>query len=205
MLVGVLDLHTNMDILAAIRGPERLCMDLIDCPELIDKAMADARAIFPEIWEGIRTAGRMDEMGYHGNVYSMEGAAVLQCDFSCMISPEMFRRWVLPALEEEAEIVKHLFYHWDGPGALVHTSDLINSKGLYLLGYEIGTGNGSCLDYIDLYKKVQKGGKAVYVAGTPDMVKQIHHELQPEKVVYIVYANNQSESEALLEWFKKNT
>ncbi len=35
------DLHTNMDLLAAIRGRQRLCMDLIDCPDLIDCAMSD--------------------------------------------------------------------------------------------------------------------------------------------------------------------
>lgn len=98
----------------------------------------------------------------------MEGAATLQCDFSCMISPEMFRRWVLPTLEEEAEIVKHVVYHWDGPGALVHTEDLISSKGLHALGYVPGEGNGDPADYIDLYKKLQKGGKAVHVWGSVD-------------------------------------
>jgi len=104
MLLTHIDLHTNMDIFAAIRGPQKLCTDLLDCPELIDRAMDDARAIFPKIWYEIAKAGRMDDFGYCHGMYSMEGAATLQCDFSCMISPEMFRRWVLPALEEEAEI-----------------------------------------------------------------------------------------------------
>ncbi|MGI6705555.1 MAG: hypothetical protein ACOX6S_04605 [Clostridia bacterium] len=205
MLLSSLDLHTNMDLLAAIRGPQRLCMDLIDRPEMIDRAMMDARALFAEIWEAISKAGRMEEYGYCHGMYSMEGAAVLQCDFSCMISPEMFRRWVLPALEEEAEIVKHAIYHWDGPGALVHTKDLLASKGLHTLSYVPGAGRGSHVDYIDLFKQVQEGGKAVQVLGTPDEIKAIHRELKPNLVMYGTSTASQSEAEALLEWFVKNT
>jgi len=205
MLLVPPDLHTNMDLLSALRGPERLCMDLLDQPEQIDKAMLDARAVFPKVWDAVREAGRMDELGYCNGVYSMEGAAILQCDFSCMISPEMFRRWVLPALEEEAEIVKHVIYHWDGPGALVHTNDLVSSKGLHTLSYVPGEGHGDHTDYIDMYKKLQKGGKAVQVGGSIDQVKHMHRELRPEKTLYSTYASSQSEAEELLEWFVKNT
>jgi 5-methyltetrahydrofolate--homocysteine methyltransferase len=205
MLVSSLDLHTNMDILAPIRGPQRLCMDLIDQPEMIDRAMAGARAIFPKVWGDIAKAARMDEFGYCHAIYSMEGAAVLQCDFSCMISPPMFRRWVLPALEEEARIVKHAMYHWDGPGALVHTEDLLRSEGLHSLSYVPGAGRGNHIDYLDLMKRVQAGGKAVQFGGNPDQIKQAHRELRPEKVAYFTATRAPDEAEQLLEWFVKNT
>ncbi|MBD3182192.1 hypothetical protein GF312_07865 [Candidatus Poribacteria bacterium] len=205
MLLVSLDLHTNMDLIAAIRGPQQLCLDLIDQPEMIDRAMEYARAIFPKLWKDISEAGRMDEFGYCHGMYSMEGAATLQCDFSCMISPEMFRRWVLPALEEEAEIVKHVVYHWDGPGALVHTEDLLASKGLHTMSYVPGTGHGGHIDYLDLFKKVQAGGKAVQVHGSPDQIKYMHKELIPEKTYYSTRTQSQKEAEELLAWFVKNT
>ncbi|MHB1485648.1 MAG: uroporphyrinogen decarboxylase/cobalamine-independent methonine synthase family protein [Saccharofermentanales bacterium] len=205
MLLAPPDLHSNMDLLSALRGPENLCMDLIDDPELIDRAMADARAVFPKIWNAVKDAGRFEENGYCNTFYSMEGAATLQCDFSCMISSEMFRRWVLPALEEEAEIVKHAMYHWDGPGALIHTDDLIASKGLHTLAYVPGEGRGRPVDYLELYKKVQAGGKAVYVWGSIDEIKFMHSELMPAKTIYNAYGANQAEADALLEWFVKNT
>jgi len=140
MLISPIDLHTNMDLLAAARGPEQLCLDTMDRPEMLDRAMADARALFVELWDAIATAARMKERGYFGGGYSMEGASFLQCDFAYMIGPEMFRRWVLPALEEEAQIVKHVTYHWDGPGALVHADDLVASRGLHTLSYVPGAG-----------------------------------------------------------------
>ncbi len=205
MLLSSLDLHSNMDLLAAIRGPQRLCLDTLDRPSILDEAMASARAIFPTLWEAISRAGQMDERGYCHAFYSMEGAAILQCDFSCMIGPEMFRRWVLPALEEEASIVKHALYHWDGPGALKHTDDLVHSRGLFALSYVPGDGRGTHIDYIDLFKRVQAGGKAVQVWGTPEEIKAIHRELRPEKVFYCTSTNTPDEADALLEWFVQHT
>jgi len=61
------DLHTNMDLIAAIRGPQQLCLDLLDSPELIDRAMTDARSIFREWWSRLVKAGRMDDYGYAKN------------------------------------------------------------------------------------------------------------------------------------------
>ena len=205
MLLSSLDLHTNMDLLAGLRGPERLCIDLVDRPEAIDRAMVSARQVFAVVWNAIAEAGRMHERGFCHLAYSPGGAAVLQCDFSCMISPQMFRRWVLPALEEEAEIVGHAVYHWDGPGALVHTDDLVASRGLHTLSYVPGAGRGVHLDYLDLYQRVQRGGKAVHFGGTPQELKEAHRVLDPTKVLYTCRTDTQAEAEELLEWFVRNT
>ncbi|MCL5996280.1 MAG: hypothetical protein M1546_09525 [Chloroflexi bacterium] len=205
MLLMPLDLHTNMDLLSALRGPQRLCLDLIEQPAMIDQAMQDARAIFPQVWKAISAAGRMDEHGYCHVIYSMKGAAFLQCDFAALISPAMFQRWVLPALEEEAEIVKHVVYHWDGPSALVHTDLLLQSRGLHTLSFVPGDGNGTHLDFLPLLKRVQAGGKAVHVWGTPEEMKLLHRELEPEKVIYCTTTSSQAEADALLDWFVKHT
>ncbi|NQT93933.1 MAG: hypothetical protein HQ559_14325, partial [Lentisphaerae bacterium] len=205
MVLSSLDLHTNMDLLSAVRGPQRLCTDLLDCPDQIDRRMDEARAMFRPVWDAIAEAGRMDELGYCHCVYSMAGAATLQCDFCCMIGPEMFRRWVLPALEEEARLVKHAIYHWDGPGALVHADDLIASEGLHTLSYVPGHGHGGHLDYLDLYQRVQQGGKAVEFCGSPDEVKQAHRVLRPEKTLYRTMASSRAEADELLDWLTNNT
>jgi hypothetical protein len=111
----------------------------------------------------------------------------------------------LPALEEEAQIVKHALYHWDGSGALAHTDDLLSSIGLHALSYVPGTGCGNHIDYLDLFKRVQKGGKAVQVRGSKDEIKFMHRELKPEKAFYCTNVGSQSEAEELLKWFVKNT
>ena len=202
------DMHTNMDLLSALRGPQKLCMDLLDCPEIIDRAMTDIRKVMPSLWSAISAAGDMPAVGYalesHA-LYSRTGSATLQCDFSIMMSPKMFRRWVIPALEEEARVVGHVVYHWDGPGALVHKKDLIALPGLHTLSFVPGDGNGSPVDYIDLLKELQAAGKSVHVWGTPDECKRMHKELMPHKVFYCTETKTRSEAEKLLEWFTKNT
>jgi hypothetical protein len=183
-------------------------MDLIDCPEKIDRAMLDARAVFRQLWSDLTQASRMPETGYclesHA-LYSREGSATLQCDFSIMLSPTMFRRWVLPTLEEEAELVKHVVYHWDGPGALVHVKDLLASCGLHTLSFVPGDGHGDPVDYIDLLKNLQENGKSVHVWGTIEQCKTMHLSLHPEKIFYCTQAETQSEAEGLLDWFVDHT
>ncbi len=205
MLLRGLDWHTNMDLLSALRGPDRLCVDLVERPEMIDEAMKSARAIFPQVWEAIVEAGKMRERGYCNVLYSMEGADILQCDFGAMISPEMFARWALSALEEEAALVKNVYYHWDGPTQLVHEDLLCGSRGIHTLQFQMGAGHGAPIDYLELYRRLQSKGKGIYFWGSPDELKAAHKVLQPERVVYTTGVGSVKEAEDLLQWFVKNT
>lgn len=147
----------------------------------------------------------MDANGYCHVLYSMEGAAFLQCDFAALISPAMFKRWVLPALEEEAEIVKHAVYHWDGPTALVHADLLAHSRGLHTMSFVPGDGNGTHIDFLPVLKRMQAAGKAVHVWGTPEQMKALHRELEPNKVMYCTTADSEKEADELLQWFVQHT
>jgi len=208
MLINHLDLHTNGDLLAAARGPDRLCMDMVDQPELVDLAMDSARKIFTEFWHRIAEAGKMYERGHVNGLYSMEGAAVVSCDFCCMISPEMFRRWIRPAYEEECTIVKHAFHHWDGPTALKHEADILSLPGFHTIGYVPTVGINERIKHIEhlpLMRRIQKAGKAVQFIGTIDECKQAHRELDPAKTMYCTGADSVKEADDLLAWFVKNT
>lgn len=205
MLLRGLDWHTNLDLLSAARGPQRLCMDMAECPEIIDAAMESARPIFRRMWDLITDTAKMYERGFSNAIYSMDGADILQCDFGAMISPAMFKRWALPALEEEASIVKHVYYHWDGPTQLAHTDLLCTSKGITLLDFVMGAGNGKHIDWLDLYKSLQKRGRSVVFVGDQDEVKTAHKELDPRRVVYFTGAKSPKEADDLLAWFVANT
>jgi len=191
------DLHTHIGILLAMRGAEALCQDLLDCPELVDRALEQSMAVFDRVYTRCCSG------------FGLPGAAGLwlQCDFSCMISTPMFRRFALPYLEREAEYNQgRVFYHWDGVTALTHTDDLLASKGLYCLSFVPGAGNGDHPDYLDLYEKCQAAGKAIYVWGNPDQCKLMHRRLKPDMTVYDVHGvQSVAEGEELLEWFRRNT
>jgi hypothetical protein len=207
LVIGHLDTHSNMDALSAIRNPQRLCEDLIDCPDLIDRAMRDVRAIFPKFYDAIYKAGDMDRRGSSSwiPIYGEGKAIAMQCDFCCMVGPEMFRRFILPALEEEASYTDHSIYHYDGPGALVHLQDILAIKDLGAIQWVQGAGNKPFIEWMDLLKEIQKAGKAVWVPCSPEELRVYHRELKPELVFYVCGARTEAEARETLDWLVRNT
>ncbi|MCX7847762.1 MAG: hypothetical protein N2595_07025 [bacterium] len=207
-VVGMADLHSNLDALAAMRGPERLCIDLYDCPDLVAAALADMRAAYPFVYETLSAAGGMNSAG--GTIgwlplWCPGRCATIQCDTLCLISPEFSRRFVLPALEEEAAFLDHSILHLDGPGALVHLDDLLAISRIDVVQWVPGAGQPPMHTWIELLRHIQRSGKAVYVYGVRvDDVKQIHPMLRPEKTVYSVELDSCEEGEALLAWLTRH-
>ena len=206
-LVGIPDIHANMDALSALRGPEKLCTDLLDAPEKIDTAMKSVRRAFAPVFEGVEKAGRMADRGYIGWLpfYCERRFAVLQCDFACMVSPEHFRRWILPALEEESSYLDHCVYHYDGPDALVHLKDVLSIPGIDAIQWVPGAGNPPVIEWMDLLLEIQKAGKGLYIGASPDEVKVCHRTLKPEGVLYDVCVSSEQEARDLLAWLRANT
>ena len=55
---------------------------------------------------------------------------MLQCDFSYMISPAMFERFVMPDLAACCDALDHGFYHLDGKGEIRHLEMLLSLERL---------------------------------------------------------------------------
>ena len=208
-LVGVTDLHSNMDALAAMRGPQRMCLDFYDCPDLIAQAMADVRATYAFVYESLCQAGGMSAAtGTIGWVpfWCAERFATIQCDFLCMVSPELSRRYILPALEEEAAYLDHCILHFDGPGALPHLDDILAIKAIDAIQWVSGAGQAPMHTWTDVLLRCQKAGKALQIYGVgPEEVKHLHRILAPNKTVYCVDVKTVAECDDLLLWLERNT
>ena len=205
--VAMLDLHSNMDCLADIRGPQQLCFDLIDCPDEVEAALNAVRKSYAEVYDGLFEAAGGPATGTSTwlPMYSSGKFSSVQCDFICMISPELARRFVIPCLEEEAAFLDHCCYHCDGPDALVHLDDILAIKDIQAIQWVPGTGNPQPIEWMDLLKRIQAAGKSLWLAGSPEEVKVFHKELKPELVTYDVYAASAAEADELIKWLKKNT
>ena len=196
------DYHSNMDLLLSLRGDENLCRDLYDCPELIDRAMEGARETFRYIWGNTTAAAKMDQTGYWFDAFGKKSTCVLACDFICMISGEMVRRWFIPTIEYEASFIDNVIFHWDGPGALRHFDDIMGIEKIHTIAFVPSPGQ-SHIDYIELYKKCQVHGKCVKVGGNVEQVKYMFGELNPAMTMFSVGVSDESEFRALEDWMRK--
>lgn len=206
-LVGMLDLHSNLDWLAAIRGPDQICMDIIDQPDMVHKAMANVRKLHQVVYHELYNAACMAERGTCGWLpyFCEERYATTQCDFCLLLSPEHFGQFVLPALDEESSFLDHSVYHYDGRGALRHFDAITGIKNLDGIQWTPSAGDKPMIEWIDLLKRFQAAGKHVFVGCSAEEVKIFHRELKPNLVFYSTCVNSQREADELLKWLEANT
>ncbi len=207
-IVGALDTHSNLDCLSALRGPERICMDLIEYPDEVLKALKWIDAAYKPMYDAIYEAGRMAEFGTTCwvEMYSEGRMQCVQCDFSYMVSPEHFRRFILPSLEYECSVIDHAVYHLDGVGAFRHLDDLLSIPDLHTIQLVPGAGQPTAPHWLDMLKRIQQRGKSIQVFVTPDELKTMHTELEPAKTFYWVSdCYTSTEAENLLHWLVSHT
>lgn len=134
------DFIEGLDTLAAMRGTEQLLTDLIERPDWVRCALRRITDLYFRYYDVTYDLIR-DEVG--GSVFwtwAPGRAAKLQCDFSAMISPGMFRDFMVPILGEMTERVSYSIYHWDGPGAITHHDALLALPRLNMIQWTPGAG-----------------------------------------------------------------
>jgi 5-methyltetrahydrofolate--homocysteine methyltransferase len=160
------DLIEGLDTLAAMRGTERLLTDLLERPDWVRGCVERITGLYFHHYDVLYDLIR-DEVG--GSVYWVWAPgrlAKLQCDFSAMISPAMFREFMVPVLCEMTERVSYSLYHWDGPGALGHLDALLSVPGLDMIQWTPGAGNEPSWHrrWWPMFHRILDVGKRVFVA-----------------------------------------
>jgi hypothetical protein len=207
-LVGALDLHSNFDWLVAIRGPDRLCMDLVDTPELIHRAMRSVRELYPITYTALYEAGNMAGRGTGGWLpyFCEERYATTQCDFACLLSPAQFNEFVLPALEEESEFLDRSVYHYDGATALQHFDAVTSIGRLDGIQWTPTAGGPPMVEWVELLQRFQATGKNVFVGCSAEELREVFHPaLKPNLVFYHVGVGSEREADELLRWLERHT
>ena len=130
---------------------------------------------------------------------------VLQSDFSCMISGEMFAEFDLGRLRREAGLLGAAEYHLDGQDAVRHLEAVCGVEEISVIQWQPGARNGPFSRWLDLLKRIQAKGVAVYVPCDTEDIKTYHRELDPSLVFYQCSAPTQQAADETLEWLVRNT
>jgi len=84
---------------------------------------------------------------------------MLQSDFSYMLSPRMFQRFVLPDLVTLCDHLDYGFYHLDGKGEIAHLEQLLAIRRLRGIQWQPGDGQPLADGWLPLLKRIRDGGK----------------------------------------------
>ena len=175
-LVGCPDLVENLDILSSLRGLDFLLEDLIDRPGWVTDRLAEINAAWFEVYQHVYDIIHEEDGSSAFNAFILWGpgkTAKLQCDFSALISPRMFKKFVVPVLTEQCAWLDHSMYHLDGSHCLGHLDLLLEIEGLDAIEW---TPNptvppGGSPEWYPMYRKILAAGKSVQAIGIrPDEV-----------------------------------
>lgn len=131
-IVGVTDLGGIMDVIASLRITKQLLMDVYDDPDRISLASAWVIDVWHKCFDELTELIGKNDNGFSAwmGLWHEKPWYPIQCDFSAMISPVMFERFVLSQLEEQVHRLPASIYHLDGPGELPHLDMLLEIDGI---------------------------------------------------------------------------
>lgn len=166
--VDMPDLMENIDVLASLRGAQDILFDLLDEPEIIGERIQEVTDIYYEYYDRFYDVIKDEEGGNAYTVFQIWGpgrTVKLQCDFSAMMSPEDFRKYIQPSLRSQSENVDHVLYHLDGPAAIKHMDALMEIEGIDALQWTSGDAgpDGTLPDWDVIYDKAIAAGKSIWV------------------------------------------
>lgn len=198
--VGMTDLHPGADTLAALRGPEKLCIDLIEQPEVVSKRSFEVLDIYKQIVDdlyGITTHNLPGSACWMG-IWHPGKSYPTSSDFICLISQTMFDQIIYPEIAAEIDWFEDTIFHLDGPQALRHLDTLLENPKLRGIQWVYGAGTGSAGDWISVLKKIQNAGKIFQVHAHPDEMKLLFEHLRPEGAMYTIGCRTPDEVDAIV-------
>jgi hypothetical protein len=204
------DLHTGIDGLAAMRGPERLMFDLIERPEVVEIAMRSMTLLWKEIVDTVSAivlpAGQ-GTTNWTSGWSARRFVCLGQNDFSCLVSPAMFDRFILSDTVECCRHVDRIIYHLDGPGALQHLDRLLSIDALHCVQWIQGAGAPLPSAWLDLLRRIQAGGKTVQLnyggahGGNADFGREIEAlcgALDPDRLFIVAAVESREKAEFIV-------
>ena len=206
-ITGVPDLHTNADALSALLNPEELCVEIAEDAATVAKACDHVTRFFPQMyedfWKRIEAAGQActswTRIPFRGRYYNV------QCDFICMISPKMAEQVVFPYLTAEVHYLERSIYHLDGPMALKHLDRLLQIPELGAIQWVYGAGQGPSSKWVDVYRRIQAGGKSLQlIADDLNDAQRVAEQIKPQGVWLTPGGSyTRAEAEDFLKWLAR--
>ncbi|MGM9714229.1 MAG: homocysteine S-methyltransferase family protein [Prevotella sp.] len=163
--VGMPDLMEGLDVLAAMKGTDKVLLDTVMQPEVLEEQLQFINNVYFEVFDELYDIIREgDEMAFcYFSLWAPAKMTKLQSDISTMISTADYRRFVQPYLREQCQKIPYTLYHLDGVGALHHLPAILEIDELKAIQWTPGVGEpqGGDKKWYSLYRQILDAGKSV--------------------------------------------
>lgn len=199
-LVGYTDMYAGIDCTAALRGAERMCLDLIMDPEGLKRLISAAFTEYAEVYsrfDATLKSHRQLSVTWM-NLPSFETFNVLACDFAVNISPAHFDEFCLPVIRREAQCYVHNVFHVDGKGVAKNIDSILTLPNLAAIQWVQGYGiDQPILQWIPLIETIQQAGKSVIVDLVPAELDAFMRQVDPAGIMLWINAEPEHQAEIL--------
>ena len=194
-----------IDVISMVLGAEKTCMELIERPELIKSCRDRLLVTFKKMYNESYNLLQEKYTGSTGwlPVWSPGKYFPVQCDFSCMISEDMFEEFVAPELEDLTNFLDNSIYHLDGAGALHHIPRLLKFKKIDAIQWVPGAGKPEGMYWKEVFKQILEGGKGLYASIPASEVEEALKTLPKEGLWIATSAETLEEANELIKLAEK--
>jgi hypothetical protein len=200
------DLIEGLDLLSELFGTQEFLLNLMDCPDAIHPLLDQLDELYFEAYDELSKLIKSPE-GYVPymafNTWGPGRCAKVQCDFSAMISPDMYEEFVKPRIQKQCQRLDYTVYHLDGPDALRHIDSVLSIPELDALQWEPGAGNphtGHKVWWDKVWKKVYAAGKSAFLHGVPAVeVEPFVKEFGQEGTLIITHTETENQARKLMD------
>jgi len=203
-LVGCPDLVENIDIVAALRDPQLMLVDMLERPDWVIEKVKEVNQVFFEVYDRVYDIIKLEDGSSVFGAFRLWGpgkVVKVQCDTSAMFSPAMFEKFVVPALTEQCEWLDYAMFHLDGHQCIKHLDLLLDIDALDAIEWtpdpQVPAGGDPA--WYPMYRKILEAGKSVQAIGVkPEEVEPLLDAVGGKGLYIMTTFENEEQAAQLL-------
>ena len=203
-LVATQGVFGAMDAMAPVRREEHFLMALADeeaypaMHSAQNEAIRGHKAIITRAWDDVET--RQRGTATCPGIWAPGRINYWSADFSCLIGPADFEKWLVPEFDEMINLCEFSMYHLDGPDAVRHLPRIGQFGKLKGIQYTVGPQvQDDVQHWIGVAKQIQSFGKVLYLQIKPELLETVMATLDPRGLFIFTYAGDAEQAERLVE------
>ena len=208
-VVSMPSTYGNMDALAHLKGSENVLIDLVEEPVKVHDAMGKIQEVFETNLKDVYSIVKDNNDGGSSIGWLQTWApglhAQMQSDISVMISPDLFKEYILGELKTQSSYLQYPLYHFDGIEQIRHLDMLLSVKKLKMIQWTQVAGQPKVTEHIAQLRKIQSSGKGLLIIVEPYQIEPLMEQLSSKGLVLVTQASSREEANEIVKKVTKLT